>query len=73
MIAQPFYYTRAILLFIFFMPFKALTQEETSQVEPEAKIKIAYKTEFYDLRGTNAFDIAIGTSVINGDLSLIHI
>ncbi|MBR9846694.1 MAG: porin family protein [Algicola sp.] len=49
------------------MPFKALTQEETSQVEPEAKIKIAYKTEFYDLRGTNAFDIAIGTSVINGD------
>lgn len=24
-------------------------------------------TKFYDLRGTNAFDVAIGTSVINGD------
>jgi curli production assembly/transport component CsgG len=27
------------------------------------------KTSFYDLRGTNAFDIAVGTSVINGDFS----
>jgi hypothetical protein len=26
------------------------------------------KTEFYNLRGTNAFDVALGTSVINGDL-----
>ncbi|MCK8481553.1 porin family protein [Psychroserpens algicola] len=25
------------------------------------------KTKFYDLRGTNAFDVALGTSVINGD------
>ncbi|MGS2726709.1 Curli production assembly/transport component CsgG [Psychroserpens sp. BH13MA-6] len=25
------------------------------------------KTKFYDLRGTNAFDAALGTSVINGD------
>lgn len=25
------------------------------------------KTKFYDVRGTNAFDAAIGTSVINGD------
>jgi len=24
-------------------------------------------TNFYDIRGTNAFDVAIGTSVINGD------
>lgn len=27
------------------------------------------QTEFYNLRGTNAVDAAIGTSVINGDLS----
>lgn len=26
------------------------------------------KTEFYDLRGTNTFDMGAGTSVINGDL-----
>lgn len=26
------------------------------------------KIQFYDLRGTNAFDVAIGTSVMNGDL-----
>ncbi|WP_298903752.1 Curli production assembly/transport component CsgG [uncultured Psychroserpens sp.] len=25
------------------------------------------KTKFYEIRGTNAFDVALGTSVINGD------
>ncbi|WP_299336080.1 Curli production assembly/transport component CsgG [uncultured Psychroserpens sp.] len=40
--------------------FQAFTQEDT-------EIPIEPKTKFYDIRGTNAFDVAIGTSVINGD------
>ncbi|WCO02469.1 Curli production assembly/transport component CsgG [Psychroserpens ponticola] len=43
------------------------TQEEISEETSEVKIKNAYRTEFYDLRGANVFDVAFGTSVINGD------
>lgn len=49
------------------MPIIGLAQEEASEASGEAQIKDAYRTEFYDLRGSNVFDVAIGTSVINGD------
>jgi curli production assembly/transport component CsgG len=67
MIAQPFYIKIAILLCLFLVPLNAWSQEESSEANGEAKIKTTFRTEFYDLRGTNAFDVAIGTSVINGD------
>lgn len=67
MIAQPFYISRIALFVLFLAPVIGFTQEETLEVDSEAKIKDAYRTEFYDLRGTNAFDVAVGTSVINGD------
>ncbi|MFT5848564.1 outer membrane beta-barrel protein [Psychroserpens sp.] len=50
-----------LLIVIFFLT----TQYIFSQKEIDIP---QLKTEFYDIRGTNAFDIALGTSVINGDL-----
>lgn len=67
MIAQRFYIVRIALLVYLLAPIIGFSQEETSEVDSDAKIKDAYRTEFYDLRGTNTFDVALGTSVINGD------
>ena len=39
--------------------------QETSS---EENIALYNKLSFFDYRGTNAFDIAIGTSIMNGDL-----
>ncbi len=49
------------------MPLSISAQDDSSVDDTETKVKNTYKTEFYDLRGTNVFDIALGTSVINGD------
>jgi len=67
MIAQTLHIKTIALLCLFLMPFSALTQEETSEENGEAKIKDNFRTEFYDLRGANVVDVALGTSVINGD------
>lgn len=60
-------YKAILLLCLCQVPFVVLAQEGTSEEQSEVKIKKTYKTEFYDLRGTNVFDVAVGTSVINGD------
>ena len=62
MIAESLY--KKVLL-IFFMPLVMFAQEDTNETETETKVKKDYKTEFYNLRGTNVFDVAIGTSVID--------
>lgn len=69
MIARPFYLKTFSMFLSLLMPFMILAQEETSEEQSDAKVKKTYKTEFYDLRGTNVIDVAIGTSVINGDFS----
>ncbi|SDS11670.1 Outer membrane protein beta-barrel domain-containing protein [Formosa sp. Hel1_31_208] len=58
MIAQQF---RFQLLFacIVLISVQSLAQDKNDTPIP--------KTEFYDLRGTNAIDVALGTTVINGD------
>lgn len=51
-----------ILIAIFFLTAQyTFSQEQIDTAE--------LKTEFYNLRGSNAIDIAMGTSVINGDLA----
>ena len=55
------------MLCLFLLSLKALAQEKSLEGNNETKIISTFRTEFYDLRGTNAFDFAIGTSVINGD------
>lgn len=67
MIAKPFYIKTIAMLCLLLMPLLVLTQEEISKENIDTKIKDTFRTEFYDLRGTNTFDVAIGTSVINGD------
>ena len=50
-----------LIIVIYFIGYQSLAQK---QIEiPKLK------TEFYDIRGTNAFDVALGSSVINGDLA----
>lgn len=44
-----------------------LTLFNSYSQEQESEIPKPPKTKFYELRGTNAFDVALGTSVINGD------
>ncbi|WP_299226602.1 outer membrane beta-barrel protein [uncultured Psychroserpens sp.] len=63
MIAQPFY-IKTLAVWCLFFSFTVTAQEKT---EEPSEIKKVTKTDFYELRGTNAFDVAIGTSVINGD------
>ncbi len=60
MIAHNF---RFSLVFLFFIAFEA-----SSYAQETLKSLSIPNTKFYELRGTNAFDVAIGTSVINGDL-----
>lgn len=40
----------------------------STKAQESSELTTIPNTQFYDLRGTNAFDVAIGTSVINGDL-----
>lgn len=67
MIARPSFFKAFGVLVLCLMPLIVFAQDETSKEQSEAKVKDVYKTEFYDLRGTNVFDVALGTSVINGD------
>lgn len=67
MIIRPLYLNIIGVFFLLLIPFTLVAQEETSEAKNEIKVKDLYKTEFYDLRGTNVFDVAIGSSVINGD------
>lgn len=67
MIAKPFYLKKLALLFLCLVPITILAQDETPKATKNTEIKKTFKTEFYDLRGTNVFDVAVGTSVINGD------
>nr|WP_321237016.1 Curli production assembly/transport component CsgG [uncultured Psychroserpens sp.] len=60
MIAQQIRFILLILL-VNSIGFQSFAQEEDIIPEPN--------TKFYDLRGTNAFDVAFGTSVINGDFA----
>ncbi len=60
MIAHNFRFNLAFIFFTFFGV--SLNAQESTE-----GLSIP-NTNFYDLRGTNAFDVAIGTSVINGDL-----
>lgn len=60
MIAKPMQYLLSITV-ICLTIFQSFAQEQV--VEKPKKPN----TKFYDLRGANAFDIALGTSVINGD------
>ncbi|MFK7783198.1 outer membrane beta-barrel protein [Psychroserpens sp.] len=67
MIARPLYSKALAILLVMLMSATVFAQEESSQEQSEVKVKNTYKTEFYDLRGTNVVDVALGTSVINGD------
>lgn len=67
MIAKPFYNKALVLLYLCLLPLVVLAQEGASEDYSEVRIKKTYKTAFYDLRGTNVFDVGLGTSVINGD------
>lgn len=60
MIAHNFRF-RLAFLFIVMISLSTKAQESS-------ELTTIPNTQFYDLRGTNAFDVAIGTSVINGDL-----
>lgn len=53
-----------ILITIFISVF-ANAQEENSELNKE----LYKQVEFFDIRGTNAIDVAVGTSLINGDYS----
>lgn len=48
-----------IIVIVSSIGFQSFAQDLNDIPEP--------KTKFYELRGTNAFDVALGTSVINGD------
>ncbi len=67
MIAKPFLIKTVALLCLLLISVSALAQDEKSEKTSETKVKDTFRTEFYDLRGANVFDVAIGTSVINGD------
>ena len=58
MILQHKYFS-VLIIIIYLLGYQLVAQEQIETPE--------LKTEFYDLRGTNAFDVALGTSVINGD------
>lgn len=53
-------YFKLLIILSYVIGYQSLAQQQTQIPE--------LKTEFYDLRGTNAFDVALGSSVINGDL-----
>ena len=53
-------YFSVLVIIIYLLGYQLVAQEQIETPE--------LKTAFFDLRGTNAFDVAIGTSVINGDL-----
>lgn len=60
MIAKPLHYFVCVTM-IFLTCFQSFAQEQQHEIPKKPK------TNFYNLRGTNAFDFAVGTSVINGD------
>ena len=64
MIAHSFRIKILICLCLVSLPLHLFSQEDAVT---EVKASKAYKTEFYNIRGTNAIDVAVGTSVINGD------
>nr|WP_321222340.1 Curli production assembly/transport component CsgG [uncultured Psychroserpens sp.] len=54
-------YLKLIIIVIYLIGYQSFSQNEIETPK--------LKTKFYDIRGTNAFDVSLGTSVINGDLS----
>ncbi|RKE90809.1 Curli production assembly/transport component CsgG [Ichthyenterobacterium magnum] len=73
MIAQPFYIKTLAIFILSFLSFSGIAQNANETIEltsietaKKASEKVP-KTEFFDLRGNNVFDLALGTSVINGD------
>lgn len=57
-----------MLLFgLFYLSAVSQTKEETSDLTKEESSNLK-KIAFYELRGSNAIDFGVGTSVINGDL-----
>ncbi|MEY8848291.1 Curli production assembly/transport component CsgG [Psychroserpens sp. XS_ASV72] len=66
MIAQSFY-TKAILSFCISLLSLVVFSQDKDEDSKQVEEKKTFKTEFYNLRGANAFDVALGTSVINGD------
>ena len=59
MIAHNFRFRLAFLIISLFS-LSVVAQDTSDDI-------IVPKTKFYELRGTNAFDVAVGTSVMNGD------
>lgn len=55
-----------LILISFLLSVTLLSAQDNK--EPANSIKIP-NTDFYDYRGTNVFDISVGTSIINGDYS----
>jgi hypothetical protein len=65
MIAKPFFYQLFFILFIFVIAFNAAAQQDSLK----SVDRILKYQDFYKFRGTNAVELAAGTSVINGDLT----
>jgi len=64
------YYLKMVSVVMFsFVPCLGSAQNEQQQSAPypETAHLTTFKTRFYDLRGTNALDGAIGSAIINGD------
>jgi hypothetical protein len=59
-------YMKIVALLCFMFSLSVSGQEATGITENSVELK---QTDFYAYRGTNAIDIAIGTSVINGDFT----
>lgn len=57
------------VLFIVFVVFFGLSHVNAQEQEEDKKVneKLYRKLEFFDLRGTNAFDAAVGTALLGGD------
>lgn len=65
MIAKPFYKSLVLTFFISIFSVNMFSQV----IENEILVKLNKTLKFYDYRATNAVEIGLGTSVMNGDLS----
>lgn len=59
-------YIKIRFILVFFCSFSFNLTLAQDRLDNNKSIQIP-KTDFYDYRGTNAIDVAIGTSVMNGD------
>lgn len=65
MIAKPFFSQLILVIMVCLFSRDILSQEDNDVV----LAKIEKNLKFYEYRGTNAIELAVGTSVMNGDLS----